>query len=49
MVKEGDFFGLCDYVNYKGMDVVRRIEGTPTDPRNDRPVKDVTIVDCGKI
>jgi len=30
----------------KGMDVVRKIESTKTDSR-DRPVKDVTIVDCG--
>jgi len=30
----------------KGMDVVRKIENTKTDSR-DRPVKDVTIVDCG--
>ncbi|XP_066138569.1 peptidyl-prolyl cis-trans isomerase B [Euwallacea fornicatus] len=30
----------------KGMDIVRKIEGTKTDGR-DKPVKDVTIVDCG--
>jgi len=30
------------------MNVVRQIEGTTTDS-NDRPVKDVTIIDCGKI
>ena len=30
----------------KGMDVVRKIEGTKTDGR-DKPVKEVEIVDCG--
>lgn len=30
----------------KGMDVIRKIESSKTDSR-DRPVKDVTIVDCG--
>uniref|UniRef100_A0A6B2EGP1 Peptidyl-prolyl cis-trans isomerase n=1 Tax=Phlebotomus kandelakii TaxID=1109342 RepID=A0A6B2EGP1_9DIPT len=32
----------------KGMDVVRKIEDTKTDGR-DKPLKDVTIVDCGSI
>ncbi|OON16449.1 peptidyl-prolyl cis-trans isomerase, cyclophilin-type [Opisthorchis viverrini] len=32
----------------KGMDVVRKIENTETNPR-DRPLKDVVIVDCGSI
>ncbi|CAG5130791.1 unnamed protein product, partial [Candidula unifasciata] len=30
----------------KGMDVVRRIENTPTDSR-DKPIEDVVIVNCG--
>ncbi|XP_039578759.1 peptidyl-prolyl cis-trans isomerase B [Passer montanus] len=32
----------------EGMDVVRKVEGTKTDSR-DKPLKDVTIVDCGTI
>ncbi|KAK1788796.1 hypothetical protein P4O66_002603 [Electrophorus voltai] len=32
----------------EGMDVVRKIEGTKTDSR-DKPLKDVTIYECGKI
>ncbi len=31
-----------------GMDVVRRIESTPTG-QGDRPLKDVVIVDCGQL
>ncbi|XP_015493881.2 peptidyl-prolyl cis-trans isomerase B, partial [Parus major] len=32
----------------EGMDVVRKVESTKTDSR-DKPLKDVTIVDCGTI
>ncbi|NXD94557.1 PPIB isomerase, partial [Chaetorhynchus papuensis] len=32
----------------EGMDVVRKVENTKTDSR-DKPLKDVTIVDCGTI
>ncbi|MDG2675948.1 peptidylprolyl isomerase, partial [Vibrio parahaemolyticus] len=32
----------------EGMDVVRKVENTKTDSR-DKPLKDVIIVDCGKI
>ncbi|GAB1598008.1 peptidyl-prolyl cis-trans isomerase B-like [Argonauta hians] len=32
----------------KGMDVVRKIESTETDS-NDKPIKDVVIVDCGSL
>ena len=31
-----------------GMDVVSRIEATQTD-RSDRPLKDITIADCGEV
>lgn len=33
----------------EGMDVVKKISKTETNPRNDRPVKDVTIVDSGSL